>query len=191
GVDLAEDREVPCPNGQSVSLVAWNLDGGRVALCRAGELAVYEFPLWKPLWRHPKGTEVVSLAWHPDGVHLAARTWDRAGRMSLPQARETWVAVWDTAEAVERFRLKDPQGFDDAVAWSADGKRVATALPNRQIALWDGRTGERVGTLPGHTYEVVSLAWHPNGRRLASGGCDGAVRLWDLQLGREVFVRQP
>jgi WD40 repeat protein len=65
------------------------------------------------------------------------------------------------------------------MAFSPDGRRLATVCFDRTIKLWDVATGRELFTLLGHTSGVYSLAYSPDGLRIACWGFDGTVRIWD------------
>jgi Tol biopolymer transport system component len=73
------------------------------------------------------------------------------------------------------------------VAFSPDGRRLASASLDRSLRLWNADTGQAVLTLTGHTNGVWGVAFSPDGRRLASAGRDQAVKLWDATTGRELL----
>jgi hypothetical protein len=74
------------------------------------------------------------------------------------------------------------------VAFSPDGRRLASASYDGTVKLWDADTGQEVLTLRGHSGRVTSVAFSPDGRRLASANDDGTVMLWDAATGQEVLT---
>jgi WD40 repeat protein len=80
----------------------------------------------------------------------------------------------------------------DALAFSADGSRLATGGSDGSIGIWDARSRKRErAPLRGHDGAVDSLAVAPDGRWLASGGDDGTVRLWDVKTGFGISLPGP
>ncbi|MFC5253575.1 helix-turn-helix domain-containing protein [Streptomyces nigrescens] len=79
-------------------------------------------------------------------------------------------------------------GFVNAVAYSSDGRTIATGSEDRTVKLWDASTHRLLGTLIGHTDAVTSLAFSRDGRTLASGGNDRTVRLWNLRTQRTTAI---
>ena len=78
--------------------------------------------------------------------------------------------------------LKGHNAEVDSVAFSPDGKTLASGGKDTPIKLWDAETGKLLRTLTGHTGRVESLAFSPDGKTLATGGGGGdtSVKLWDL-----------
>ena len=71
-----------------------------------------------------------------------------------------------------------------AVAWSPDGKRIATGADDG-VRVWDAVTGEKLLSLE-HGSQVESVAWSPDGSRIATGSF-GDVRVWDAVTGKELL----
>src|SRR5713226_9096803 len=75
-----------------------------------------------------------------------------------------------------------------AVVWSPDGKRIASASLDKTVQVWDATNGGHLFTYRGHTDQVFTLAWSPDGKYLASAGADKTVQVWDATDGKHVFT---
>src|SRR5689334_1569098 len=90
--------------------------------------------------------------------------------------------------AVDTFRIEIvPQlGHSEsvgAIAFSPDGRILASGSSDNSAKLWDVASGRQLRTLSGHSSSVTSVAFSSNGRVLATGSIDATVKLWDVVNG--------
>jgi WD40 repeat protein/tRNA A-37 threonylcarbamoyl transferase component Bud32 len=75
------------------------------------------------------------------------------------------------------------------VAVSPDGSRIAAALDDRTVRVWEAATGRVLDVLRGHSDQVMDVAFSPDGQRLATSSYDNTVRVWQLGTGRVRVLR--
>ena len=78
----------------------------------------------------------------------------------------------------------------NSIAWSPDGKSIASASDDQLIQVFDAGTGAVKRTYSGHTGTVTSVAWSPDGARLASASEDHTVQVWDAGSGEKLTTYQ-
>ncbi len=72
------------------------------------------------------------------------------------------------------------------IAWSPDGRMLASPSADETIRLWDAATGESVRTLHGHQMGVNCVAFDPSGRTLVSGSSDNTIKQWASVSGQQI-----
>ncbi|KAK4456332.1 WD40-repeat-containing domain protein, partial [Cladorrhinum samala] len=93
------------------------------------------------------------------------------------------IRLWDAATGTHQQTLEGHSGYVYTVAFSPDGKTLASGSEDNTIRLWDAATGTHQQTLEGHSGSVWAVAFSPDGKTLASGSDDDTIRLWDAATG--------
>ncbi|WP_406695264.1 protein kinase [Singulisphaera sp. Ch08] len=163
----------------AVITVAFRPDGR--AFLAAGEDTTAH--LWDPYNGRPMGpplpleSEIMALGFSPDGQTIvtaegsSARLWHVAQGVATGQTRQV---------------LHGHQGFIYCLAFSRDGRLVATGSEDDTARVWEVKTGRPIGPPLPHGASVISVAFSPDGRTLLTGCNDQTARLWNLPTGRPI-----
>src|SRR5439155_634805 len=99
------------------------------------------------------------------------------------------VKLWEIAGGTELHTLQDHSDAVYAVAFSPDGRLLASAAADRTVKVWEAATGKRLYSLGEATDWLYAVAWHPDGRRLAAAGVDRNIRVWEVSATEGRLVR--
>jgi hypothetical protein len=176
-------------NPPEITHVAWSPDGKRLAAAAAvpnpvqGGYKQDEVRIWDSatgkLDRTIKDAGLC-VEFSPDGRRLATAGWEPAGGYVLK--------VVESATGKQTLAIPTEGYFDGSLAFSPDGRWIASARRGRSAHVWDASTGREGKQLGGHAHEVVQVALSRDGQRLASGDRAGVVKVWDVADGRELAI---
>ena len=171
-VATGEDTYKFYPSGEAVYSVDLSPDGQTLVTAtteekRAGGVYLLHIRTQRRLKTFSISKYTFSAVFSPDGRTIAVSV-----------GRNIWL--WDPRSGE---RLRNFTGHTDwvlSLAFSSNGKTLASGSKDNTIRLWDVATGDHKQTLTGHRDVVQSVSFSPNGRTLASGSPDGTVLLWQL-----------
>jgi WD40 repeat protein len=126
---------------------------------------------------------LAALALSPDGNILATGGADGSNT----------VRLWNTATGriIKTLPITSSDGVDD-IAFSPNGKILASADTDGNIQLWNARTGQEIGTPLGTASltffdkVTIDIAFSPNGKILATTAADGAIQFWNPATGQAI-----
>ena len=122
-----------------------------------------------------QGEIPLGLLWTARGLALA----HEAGADDLEDAARWNLGAWSRELHAVALVLPHPGTTVSGVAYSPDGKLLATGCQDGMVRLWDADMGQPVGEPRDAKSAVITLAFDPSGRKLAACCEDGVLRLWD------------
>ncbi len=169
GVDVGDrishEQLVFSPDGTRLAVVVWSPRGDSVQLFdTANGTLVHSLPASAPM----------RLAISPDGRRLVVGS-------------QNDLLVWDTAGAKLLHTLRGHSNSIRAIAFSPDGRWIASGSIDRSIRLWAADSGQLQRTLGAHRSDIESLSFSPDSRSLAAADHGGCVKLWHVATGRELL----
>jgi eukaryotic-like serine/threonine-protein kinase len=185
-------------DSHTVDMVDWSDDGKYIVATStySSDLFVLDASNGTALHTHkiPDDGRIQNLAWAPDSQRIACGMGDGG------------VLIWDVLTGEHLFTYTGHQKtpisassggrWIGAVAWSPDGKRVASIAPDKTLQIWDAADGAHAVVYYPRPDDIAfeklyALAWSPNGKYIAVGGelpnYEGAFQIWEFAGGKVVY----
>ncbi|HEV3445664.1 MAG TPA: WD40 repeat domain-containing protein [Gemmataceae bacterium] len=161
-------------SGSMMYQAGFSPDGKFVAGASAGGgIVLWDVANGKEVQRFLGYRHAYALAFSPDGKMLAC-----------PEQQQ--IHLYDTSSGEEIRALSGHEdGLTMSLAFSADGKLLASGGYDNLVRLWDVASGHEIQKLAGHEKCVYALAFAPDNTTLVSHSEDRTVRVWNLHTGKQ------
>ena len=161
--------------GRRTKIELWDVRTGKM-------LSIYD-----EIGEDRKDKHVIALAFSPDSTHLASVSKNASGDI------QTTLRLWDTTSndkpIILRSILQKQKGWTNVLAFSPDGKILASGSTDKNVRLWNTVNGRLLGRLTGHINGIAALTFSPNGTTLVSASTDGEVLFWNVQTKKRFPTR--
>ena len=119
------------------------------------------------------GSEVLTVAYAPDGLHIAAGT-DEEMRVHIFNVH-SWKCT---------LKIQEVDGVN-SIAYSPSGDAIASCTGNFSVwgtvNIWSARSGRKLRALKGNAHSINSISWSHDGSVIATASYDKKVRVWDAK----------
>jgi len=165
-------------------------DGDRISLGRDGPEFIFECRVINNIASTSQGSESPDICTTASVVSTSSSSLPPALPSApviqdilapTPAPRDLWRLISDTAICT----LVGHSDLVRSLAFSSDGKILASGSADKTIKLWNLSKGEEVQTISAHKMAVNAVAFSPDGQTLVSGGADKTIKVWNLKTKEE------
>ena len=187
-LETASGKEIGSFAGHSnyTFSVVYSHDGKYIA--SGGEdknIKLWETDTGKLIKTFEHSAAIFSITFSPDGKYIASGShYSSHGTNGYLNSGDSSLKMWDLVTGSEIWTFSGHTGGVYSVAFSPDGKYIASGSNDHTIKLWDITKGKEVKTLSGHSNSVYSISYSPDGKYIASGSDDKTIKLWNVATGK-------
>lgn len=178
----------------------WSPDSRRLAThTNDKHIRIWEALTGRCLLEYRRAHSGSGLCWSPDGALIAAGQGDRVHIWNATTGVDVLVYQWHGLN--EQGKGAQNRSISGALAWSPDGRYLASAASGDNLHVWEAASGQtrwigewRVDEDEENPFAynfratVKEVAWSPDGRYLLACGGDNTVRIWNAASGEQLFV---
>ncbi len=171
-------------HSRPINALAFFPDGQSLASAdELGNMAIWNLRFQKPAACVCSNREIWAIAIHPAGQIMVSGEDKKVQVRRMPHIG----AVVRTLR-VDLSTDDSHGGKVYALAFSGNGKLLASASADQKIRLWNSDNWSLVYTFDGHNQSVTSLGFLPNSEILVSAGADRSIRFWDTTKKKSIKI---
>ena len=159
--------------GDEMITTCFSPDGSYIASASFldGTITVYDAHTGKAAHSFNGDSFIKSICIHP------------TEKQTLATAADSIIKIWNLEDGSLLHTLSGHHRNIHYIAFSQDGKYMASASSDKTIMLWDAHTYKHLKTLTGHTDEINHLAFSNDGNYIASASNDKTIKVWNVGTG--------